>query len=105
MQVKVTVGLKPEERAQIENRLANSTCRSLSEYVRKVALEEPVIFFYRSKSFDEYVVEAIILRKELQELRKMAPWDKSNEERLLLLLEQIKENTNKLADCVLENRI
>lgn len=42
-----------------------STERSVSNYVRKVALQKPVIVKYRNQTADDFLKEMLHLRKEL----------------------------------------
>ena len=42
-----------------------STERSLSHYVRKVALQKPVIIKYRNQTADDFLKEMVQLKKEL----------------------------------------
>lgn len=42
-----------------------STERSVSNYVRKVALQKPVIVKYRNQTADDFLTEMIQLKKEL----------------------------------------
>jgi|SRR5579872_394583 len=95
---RLCVYLRPEERQKLIEGQANSTCRSLSEYARTILAGKPVKVFYRNKSFDEFMGEAILLRKELREIREKMPLGGVNEQRLLMLMEQIKETINRIAD-------
>lgn len=42
-----------------------STERSISNYVRKVALQKPVIIKYRNQTADDFLTEMLQLKKEL----------------------------------------
>jgi len=50
---------------QLKKLTKQSTERSISNYVRKVALKKPVIVKYRNQSADDFVKEMIQLKKEL----------------------------------------
>jgi len=100
----VSVGFQREEWALVEKKIANSTCRSISAYIKKVVLGEPVTVFYRSKSFDEALPEVILLRKELHAVCAHAPFDKANQEKVIAIMEAIMERIDKMAENVLENR-
>jgi ribosomal protein L29 len=54
-----------EEYGQIESRWKNSTCRKLSDYVRRIIFSKPVVATYRNKSLDDLMTELISLKKEL----------------------------------------
>jgi hypothetical protein len=96
----LTIRLKVKEYERLKERFANTTCRSLNRYARNVLSNAPVKVFFRNKSFDEFVEEAILLRKEMQLIREHLPFTKDSENRLVELHLEIKESINKLADYV-----
>jgi hypothetical protein len=57
--------LTPEEYAKIEKKCKASTCRKLSDYVRKHLFDKPITTTYRNQSLDDFMEETIVLRKEL----------------------------------------
>ena len=52
----------------IQNRFKKSTCPKLSDFARKNLLQEPVVLKYRNESLDEFMLELIRLRRELNAL-------------------------------------
>ncbi len=56
------------EFAVIERRFKATTCRQMSEYLRKCILHKPLTVKYRNESLDEMMLEIIRLRKELNAL-------------------------------------
>src|SRR5215217_3830512 len=60
--------LKPTEYQQIHRQFAKTTCRKLSEYARKVLLNKPIKVTYRNQSLDDFMVEMMRLRLELNSL-------------------------------------
>ena len=42
-----------------------STEKTVSNYLRKIALKQPVTFFYRNQSADDFLQEMILLKREL----------------------------------------
>ncbi len=80
----------------------NTTYRSLTEYIRKRLSGKPVAIFYRSKSFDEFIDEAISLRAEMEAIRKDQPLSKENEERVIELMKRVKEKISQLVDICLQ---
>jgi hypothetical protein len=64
------VGLRftPEEFKKIECKWKASTCQKLSGYIRKHLFNKPVTTYYRNQSLDEFVLEIIALRRELNAL-------------------------------------
>jgi MobC-like protein len=51
---RLNIRLDQKEWDKLHKLTSNSTCRSVSEYSRKVLLEKPVTVFYRNRSFDEF---------------------------------------------------
>ncbi|WP_413999147.1 plasmid mobilization protein [Flavobacterium sp. W1B] len=62
---RITLRLTPEEYAKIEHKYKNSTCRKLSDYVRKHLFDKPITTTYRNQSLDDFMEETIVLRNEL----------------------------------------
>jgi MobC-like protein len=61
----VGVRFTTKEYEQIEKKWKASTCRKLSEYVRKIIFNKPIVATYRNKSLDDLMTEMIKLKKEL----------------------------------------
>ncbi len=59
------VRINADEKKQLKNRQQQSTERSLSDYVRKVALQKPVVIKYRNQIADDFLTEMVQLKKEL----------------------------------------
>jgi len=57
--------LTPKEYEQIEKKWKASTCRKLSDFVRKRLFEKPIVTTYRNQSLDDFMAEAMRLRNEL----------------------------------------
>ena len=53
-QHRLNVRLSQQEWDKVHKLSSNTTCRSVSEYARKVLSEKPVKLFYRNQSFDEF---------------------------------------------------
>lgn len=62
---RITLRLTPQEYAKIEQRYKNSTCRKLSDYIRKHLFNKPITTHYRNQSMDDSIEEMVILRNEL----------------------------------------
>lgn len=62
---KISLRLTPEEYAAIEQRWKASTCRKLSDYVRRNLFDKPVVTTYRNRSQDDVLTELTRLRSEL----------------------------------------
>lgn len=55
-----------KEYEQIEKKWKASTCRKLSDYVRRSLFEKPIVTTYRNQSLDDYMTETMKLRNELK---------------------------------------
>jgi len=53
------------EYGQVEKQWKKSNCRKLSEYVRRLIFNRPLVSSYRNRSMDEAMAEMMLLRKEL----------------------------------------
>ncbi len=62
-----TVGfrLTASEYEKIGKKWKASTCRKLSDYVRRCIFEKPIVTTFRDQSLDDFMTEAIRLRNEL----------------------------------------
>lgn len=53
---------------KLVKRFKTTTCRKMSEYLRKCILHQPIATNYRNESLDEFMLEIIRLRRELNAL-------------------------------------
>ena len=58
----ITVRMKQADYDLLEKKWQASTCRKLSDYVRRMIFERPVVATYRNRSLDELMNEAMVLR-------------------------------------------
>jgi MobC-like protein len=61
----VKVRMNEDELEKLKSNQRRTTKRSISEYVRAVALQKPVTVKFRCQSTDEFAHEIICLKKEL----------------------------------------
>ena len=57
--------LTPAEYDRIHKKFQKTTCRKLSDYMRKVLLDKAVTVNMRNQSLDDFMAEMIVLRNEL----------------------------------------
>ena len=57
-----------KEYEQIEKKYKASTCRKLSDYVRRGIFEKPIVTTYRNQSLDDSMTEMMRLRNELNSI-------------------------------------
>ncbi|HEY6899692.1 MAG TPA: hypothetical protein VI233_03580 [Puia sp.] len=81
-----------------------TTCRSVSEYVRKVTLVKPIVQYFRNQSLDQLFDECIVFRNNMLAIRQLLPENHSAIPRLLELQQQIFELFEKIANHVTENQ-
>lgn len=61
----ISLRVKPSEYAIIHGYFSNTTCRKLSEYIRNILLQKPVVVRYRSQSADDFLLHMLDLKREL----------------------------------------
>lgn len=59
-----------EEYSQLKDKFTTSTCRSISEYIRKHLFNKPIVTTYRNLSLDDLMEETIMLTNELTAIGK-----------------------------------
>lgn len=64
----VGLRLTPEEYARIEKKWKATTCRKLSDFIRRHLFEKPIVTTYRSRTEDDAIVELGKLRSELNHI-------------------------------------
>jgi hypothetical protein len=113
---RITVRYQPAELKQLNRLLKASTCRKISEYIRKTSLHKPVTVTYRNQSADDFLAEMIQLKNELNaignnlnqavhklhtldrvaEIRTWAMLHESGKKNLVKKVEEIKEKMNQI---------
>ncbi|SHH16831.1 mobilisation protein (MobC) [Flavobacterium frigidimaris] len=114
------VGLRftPMEYAELEKRFRASTCRKLSDHIRRHLFNKPIVTTYRNASFDDYIEETITLNSELNsignninqiakkmnsfktisEFKTQVFWFEVDKKKLLEKIEEIKIHSQKLSE-------
>jgi hypothetical protein len=65
---RITLRLTEKEYAKIESQFKASTCRKLSDYIRKHLFSRPITTTYRNQSLDELMEETVVLSSELRSI-------------------------------------
>lgn len=99
------VSLTPEEYENVKTRVLNSTCRSTNEYLRKLVFGKKITVFYRNKSFDDFIEEAILLRRSLEDISGKIILNEAEREYFFRIVKEIKESINQLAEDVRKNKL
>lgn len=102
----ITMRLTPAEYELLDSRFKATTCRKLSDYLRKVLLTGKVTVFTRNQSLDDFMAEMIELRNQLsaignnfnQAVHKLHILDKIPEFRQWII-------TNELDKKILLNKV
>lgn len=72
----LSIRLSPEEYAEVYQHLQQSTCRSLTEYVKKVLTNKPVTFKVRDQSREDILHQLTLIKSRLEALvDKASPAD------------------------------
>ncbi|MEO8417011.1 MAG: hypothetical protein ABI472_25330 [Ginsengibacter sp.] len=62
---RVIVRMNNSEYATLDKHFKKTTCRRLSEYMRKVSLQQPVTVLHRNQSADDFLTQMLQLKAEL----------------------------------------
>jgi hypothetical protein len=92
----VSVRLTEEEFKEVYRQCENSTCRSLTEYVKKVLTKKPVTVKVRNQSQDELLQTMIGLKNRLDQLAAQA--EESNAAAVLREIAEIKLLTRQIGE-------
>jgi len=94
---RVLVLYSEEEFGELKKHFVKSTSKTISNYVRNVSLQQPIEVIHRNQSFDAFVEEMILLRKELSLVRQL-PLTPEGERQTILLQEEIRGKLYQIAD-------
>jgi hypothetical protein len=86
-----------EEYQRLKKIFSRSICKTVSRYVRKVSLEEPVEMLVRNASFDAFIEEIVELRKEMGLVRKLT-LTTERENNLIRIHDDIRIKINKIVE-------
>ena len=91
----VSVRLTEEDFKEVYRQCENSTCRSLTEYVKKVLTKKPVTVKVRNQSQDELLQAIVGIKNRLDQLATRAEGSGVS---VLLEIKEIKSLTPKIAE-------
>jgi len=101
---KVSTYLSQRELDAVRKKVANSSCRGLSEYSWKLLMGVPVIYYTRNKSLDDFVAECVRIRGEIKKVVSMVPLSPEAEKRLVELFVAINEQLKIVSIDVYKNK-
>jgi len=116
------IRLTQQDYKKINDRFSKTTCRKLSEYVRRVLLDKVITVNHRNQSLDDFMTEMIGLRNELksignnlnqsvkklhtlEQISEFKAWIIINEKHQQILekkVEEIKAKINQISDVWLQ---
>ena len=98
----VRVRYTVEEFHRLKQGYVRTTCNTLGGYVRKVSLGQPVEIINRNKSFDDFVQEIVLLRKEMAALRQDNRSSPGQHAHLELLHQKIQTTIDKIVQLCMQ---
>jgi len=101
----LSIYLNPAECEDLHKRILATTCRSKSEYVRKILFGKALRTLVRNESIDDLTEELVILRNELGKLAGKLNLTEGEKWQLNQVISQIKEKINQIADHVCKSKL
>jgi hypothetical protein len=101
----LSIYLSPAECEDLHKRMLATTCRSKSEYARKVLFGKPLRTLIRNESIDKMIEELVYLRNCLAKLADIACLNEAERWYLSYRVREIKEKINQLADHVCKSKL
>ena len=92
----LSIRLSPDEYQEVYQHLQQSTCRSLTEYVKKVLTNKPVTVKVRDQSRDELLHELTLVKSRLETLVDKLP--ATGSEQLAKEVSEIKMSIREIAE-------
>ena len=102
--VRKIVGYTPAESEKLQRKFVESTCQTMSEYIRRLSLELPIRINYRDSSLDTLIDELITFRVVMEDIRSALTISPDQVIQILNKLEEIYTIINKIADHVCQNQ-
>jgi len=101
----LSIYLSPTECEDLHKRMLATTCRSKSEYARKILFGKPLRTLVRNESIDDLTEELVVLRRELAKVAGMPNLTEGERWQLNQSVSQIKEKINQIADHVCKSKL
>jgi hypothetical protein len=103
LDVHVTINCSRDEYEAICQRYSATTCRSLSEYARKVLLSKPIAITHRNLSLDRLIDTMTGIKNELEKMLELKTLSLSDKMQLNNMVQEIKELLIKIFDQCISN--
>jgi len=95
---KLGVSMTRKEYEKVKEGFAASTCRTISEYARKLIFGRKITVCYRNRAFDDFMEEAIRLRKALVLFCGQGGFDEREKMNVLQKVEEIRSIVVKISE-------
>lgn len=92
----LSIRLSPDEYQEVYQHLQQSTCRSLTEYVKKVLTNKPVTVKVRDQSKEDILQQLALVKSRLETLIDKLP--AGNSDHLVKEVTDIKSSIREIAD-------
>lgn len=93
----IRVRYSAEEFLRLKKAFARSACNTIGSYARKMSLGEPIEIIHRNASFDSFVEEIALLRKEMTATHNGGQLQPDSQQTLIGLHQRIQETIDKIA--------
>jgi hypothetical protein len=100
----LSICVPPKEHERLLKEAANTTCRSLAEYCRKIVLGQPIVVTYRDRSFDDFTEACIQLKKDLDTIILKGIYSEREKQWANKEIELIKEKCLQIYNYVRESK-
>ena len=99
----VTFCCNQEEFDAIKASVGRTTCRSMSEYARKLLLGKPVAITHRNLSLDHLIDAVNRIRNELERLALLPDGKVSESPELIALMGELRSLFHQITDVCIQN--
>lgn len=100
---RITIYLSSQEHDQIFEAFANTTCKSIGVYCKKLVMGKPLTVYYRDRSYDEFTEAFIEFRKNIATMLEKEGLKEEEKYQIIDGLQNIQQIVNKIYDHVREN--
>ncbi len=92
----ISIRLSPDEHTEVYQLLQQSTCRSLTEYVKKVLTQKPITVKVRDQSREDVLQQLILIKSRVEALLDKPEWQDSSP--MLREITEIKSSIRQIAE-------
>jgi hypothetical protein len=100
----ISLYIEEEEYRQLKENIAATTCRSFSEYGRKLLLGMPVVVTYRNRSFDDLTEAFVQFKRDAENILATGTFTETEKFYLFETFKSIKETLIQIDNYARENK-